>query len=802
MPRSIAGMQRWSGRLLRTGVLHHVFGIGGQAAAAAPIIVVSIVLSHAAGLVPAGQFVVAAGASAIIFTTAFLGLVYYVSVDRLRDFDARDYAITRLIATMVAIALLFAISAHLEIPLPLVFLIALLRSADAAVDLAWGLDLLQRTDLSMRRYSLLNSAKLAIVLIPVLLVLVTDTITPVALLIFGAGVAASACWTWLIRLAWSQRVVTPAGSQMARSARLARQAVWFTVAASVSAAISSAPRLLIDRYYVGESIGIAGVTLAFSSIYAMAFMSSWLRWFPRLSHAPEGERRFSGMILESSAMLLLFLLLNMTVMPWVVSLLFGFDGHSQRDLCKDVLIASTLFGFGMNFANLFKVTRAVWLESITYIVGLAAGLGFLIVFPSAAVPGFLLAGGVAMLSTVAIGMAWVRRHMSSSNSAEPANRAIFLRLAARPVPRVTRMMTVARDAGFDVSFVGAFRSEGLPSDDSWEGFPIRRVGKPFPLLNGRKPLLYVRSVVFCNRGFLAVLRKERPRVVHASDIEVMPAAILYRITHRSRLVYNIHDNLAQRYALPGWINAVLNAAEGVAVLCSDQTLVPEGFRRKALPKWCQSRVLVVRNLPPDKGALPPPPFTNGKIRLFYGGWLDWQRGLEALLTLAKEPDIELRIAGEGAPEIVDSLKRHSSVTFLGFLDSRAIIEETVACHFVPVLYDPTRVINRFAASNKLAEALSIGRPAILNTELEIAREFTGAGCLVETPYAQATAVAPKLRALAADPDAYGQACNAARRLYDANYSWDEVKAVSLTALTSVSDDRVSDLQPMPGTGIQ
>ncbi len=136
----------------------------------------------------------------------------------------------------------------------------------------------------------------------------------------------------------------------------------------------------------------------------------------------------------------------------------------------------------------------------------------------------------------------------------------------------------------------------------------------------------------------------------------------------------------------------------------------------------------------------------------------------------------MRIAGEGAPEIVDRLKQHSSVTFLGFLSSQAIIEETVACHFVPVLYDPSRVINRFAASNKLAETLSIGRPVILNTRIEIAREFAGASCLVETPYAQAAAVAPKLRALAADPDAYGQACNAARRLYDVNYSWEEAKA--------------------------
>ena len=116
MSRISAGMLKWSGRLWRVGVLHHLFGIGGQVAAAAPTLVIAIMLSHTAGLVPAGQFVIAAGAAALIFTTAFLGLVYFVSVDRLRDFDARDFVFTRFITMLVALAVLFAISGYLGVP--------------------------------------------------------------------------------------------------------------------------------------------------------------------------------------------------------------------------------------------------------------------------------------------------------------------------------------------------------------------------------------------------------------------------------------------------------------------------------------------------------------------------------------------------------------------------------------------------------------------------------------------------------------------------------------------------------------
>src|SRR5258708_22775031 len=131
MSRMAVGMLTWSGRLWRVGVLHHLFGIGGQVAAAAPTLAIAIMLSHTVGLVPAGQFVIAVGAAALIFTTAFLGLVYYVSVDRLCDFDARDFVHTRLITMLIALAVLFAISGHLGVPLQLVLLVALLRAADA-----------------------------------------------------------------------------------------------------------------------------------------------------------------------------------------------------------------------------------------------------------------------------------------------------------------------------------------------------------------------------------------------------------------------------------------------------------------------------------------------------------------------------------------------------------------------------------------------------------------------------------------------------------------------------------------------
>jgi glycosyltransferase involved in cell wall biosynthesis len=357
--------------------------------------------------------------------------------------------------------------------------------------------------------------------------------------------------------------------------------------------------------------------------------------------------------------------------------------------------------------------------------------------------------------------------------------AAFARMGSRPIPRVVRMMTVAASAGYECIFLAARRDEDLAIEDTWEGWRILRLGRPFPLLNGTRPFLYAGSVLRYNWDLFKTLNRMKPGLVHASDCETMPAAILYKWRSRARLIYNIHDNLAQRYRVPSFVAKAMNAVEGLFVLCSSSAVVPEGFRREALPNWCKRKVAVVRNTPIDQGFSPPEFPADKHVRIFLGGWLDWGRGLRALIELAEtNPRVELRIAGEGSPAIVTELKSNSRLVYLGFLDHNRVLEETRRSHFVSALYDPDRIINRFAASNKLAEALSVGRPVILNTEMEIAKDFHSDPCVVALPYTQAATGGSRLIELYDDRTAYLDACSRARAAYDGRYSWNIVRKQS------------------------
>lgn len=353
---------------------------------------------------------------------------------------------------------------------------------------------------------------------------------------------------------------------------------------------------------------------------------------------------------------------------------------------------------------------------------------------------------------------------------------VFARLATRPIPRVTRMMTVALSRGYEPLFVGALRDANAPSSDTWDGFPIVRVGRHFPLVNGTQLLVYCRGVARFNLELYSELRRRVPAIVHASDFEAGLACALYAKRHGVPLIYNIHDNLADRYNLPAALRYVLRVLEGLLVLLAREALVPEGFRRDALPRWVRARVRVVRNAPVDRG-WSEPEVEAERVRVLYAGWLDEGRALQALLELARRHLwMDVRIAGEGSAEMIERVTA-SGATYLGFLGHVEVMAETQRCHFVAAFYDPVRPINRTAAPNKLAEALSAARPVLINDEVLVAHAPALVGCLVRVPYRDVLSVAAQVKDLyyTGGGLAYVTMCHEARKAYESDYSWETIR---------------------------
>jgi glycosyltransferase involved in cell wall biosynthesis len=366
-----------------------------------------------------------------------------------------------------------------------------------------------------------------------------------------------------------------------------------------------------------------------------------------------------------------------------------------------------------------------------------------------------------------------------TGSTESGRDVAFIRMASRPIPRVTRMMRLFSERGYRPFFVGAFRETGLAEEDTWEGWRVLRVGRAFPLLNGRRPDLYLRGLASFGGSVYRLLEELEPVAVHASDFEAAIPALIYSRLRSVPMIYNIHDNLAQRYPIPRFFRSVLNLLEGLAVRACTAALVPEEFRRAALPAWCRHKVRVVRNTPVDPGYAPEPTIDHEhRRRILFAGWLDWGRGIRQLLELIdRHPELKLALAGEGEDSICRLAESHPRIEWLGFLSHAGVIDQTRRSGFVAALYDPARLINRFAASNKIAEGLAVGRPVIVNSELEIAGTLRPYGCMVEVPYHEVSRIGPELLRIARCEDLYDCMCRSARRAYQELFDWNEVRKV-------------------------
>jgi len=331
---------------------------------------------------------------------------------------------------------------------------------------------------------------------------------------------------------------------------------------------------------------------------------------------------------------------------------------------------------------------------------------------------------------------------------------------------------VAREEGFDVIFLGALRSSDQSREDVWNGVPIRRLG-----------ILYLRSSVFYLIGtpifgvsvFFWLLRN-RPQIVHASHVEAMMGVALYRLLGgKTHVLFNIHDNFALRFNVPRSVKKVLARYESFIGSFAHVVLVPDETRLRLLSPWSPKRPMIIPNTPPDPGYQPKE--CDGTLRIFAPGWLHWQRGYQTLGSLVRErDDVELTICGGGGTrDIVKYLQSLPHTQFYGYVSQEKALQIGSSCDVVFAYYDPKVEINRYASSNKVFDALALGRPVIVNERIQVAAWVREKGVGFCLPYDDVAALSSLVDRLLSRPRLLEEMGRRARSLYEAEYRWEIFK---------------------------
>lgn len=341
-------------------------------------------------------------------------------------------------------------------------------------------------------------------------------------------------------------------------------------------------------------------------------------------------------------------------------------------------------------------------------------------------------------------------------------------------------MSIAGEDGSPVLFLGALRRPHLRRTEVWEGMPIRRVGIYYPVAS----LWYIVGTPIYVLCVLIWLIRHKPRFIHASDVEGMCAPAFYRLLGgRAKIVFNIHDNYALKYRVPRWLKVILAKLEAFLGERADMVLVPDESRLRLLSPWKPRSCVIIPNSPRDPGYLKRR--CDGRLRIFAPGDLIWQRGYKALGELARRRgDVSLVVCGSGPTEVEEYVRNLPRAEYHGLVPQNQSLELGKSCDVVVAFYDPQYEINRYASSNKLHDAMALGRAVIVNNGVMMSDWVQEKRIGYSVPYGDVEALDKLVTRLLNDQEEMYRAGARGRALYEEHFDWRKLAAQLRAVLAS------------------
>jgi len=312
---------------------------------------------------------------------------------------------------------------------------------------------------------------------------------------------------------------------------------------------------------------------------------------------------------------------------------------------------------------------------------------------------------------------------------------LFVRSSTNPGPRVARIINYFTSKNKDVVYLSPTR---FGDDVSNEYRDLGDLGQ-YDYFDGNG---YFRYLVFLLKVNLLIALKifknrKKIKLVHFSDLEVVILGGLLCTILRIKYIYNIHDNFFQRYAFSNKISSFLKSFESLFIKMSDKTLVPEIFRKTAYPVSTYEKIHIFRNYPDFDVTTNRVPFLNGSITLFYGGWISPNRNLNQFKEIAKclrdsGYVVKFNLCGWGDTSYLEELREafvnlDVEFNYLGQLSQKEAVTYLKESDVSIAYYNPEKIINVFAASNKIPEIIGSNTILVTNNHTEIAKEILDNG---------------------------------------------------------------------------
>jgi glycosyltransferase involved in cell wall biosynthesis len=233
---------------------------------------------------------------------------------------------------------------------------------------------------------------------------------------------------------------------------------------------------------------------------------------------------------------------------------------------------------------------------------------------------------------------------------------------------------------------------------------------------------WLRTLDYYRRA-IAVLRAERPALVHCNDYNTMWVGVAARLLGGgTAVVYDAHELWPDRNlrSEPRWW---LLACEALFVRCAHRTITASpGYADVIARRYRVARPQVIRNIP-DLAQVPPPAEApQGEATFVYVGAVTRNRGIEVSIeALAQVPGARLRLLGPSRADYRTELERLAArqgvadrVEFAGAVPPGRVIESMREATAGLSLIQPACLSYELSLPNKIFEYALAGLPVLVS----------------------------------------------------------------------------------------
>jgi len=339
-------------------------------------------------------------------------------------------------------------------------------------------------------------------------------------------------------------------------------------------------------------------------------------------------------------------------------------------------------------------------------------------------------------------------------------------------PSVEKIARTLVKSGYEVELLVWAREGKITNSPFANGYKIHSFKLKAPYYKLR---LFFYLIVWSLYVFFFLL-KSRAKIIHAVDLDTLYPALLVKVIKKVKLCYTIYDFYADILPrrMPRIVKRTVAFAEKFALRFVNVLFLVDESRYEQIEGAKVKRIEYVYNSPEDYFKSLGKPAQTPEINVFYAGYLDKSRALEAIINTVGELDnVNLTIAGGGpGTDVVKSyLTKYTNFAYLGQISTNEVMTNTLKADILFAFYDPELPNNKYASPNKLYDAMMSATPIIVNEGTNASKIVTENKCGLIVPYGDTNALKEALQSLINDPELRRRLGNKGRQAYEAHYNW-------------------------------